>query len=356
MDEFSQKFQLMIDEIEGKETYGELFLAVDVDMGSMVISESDPEYRKSILGAMTGAGTTLSYKMKEAVGSVGNYFNNIANKLKMAKLNMRLSVISKPSVRLISIPTEEDNIGIGASKFGGRPDLPKDFHWPEWKGMSLSFIAQINLSEIGSLDEEGILPRSGILYFFYDAADQTVWGFDPDDKGSFRVVFADMKKADLQRWSFPEDLPDDYRYDTGLMKFSAETTIPSLDSVFVDDLELDESEIETYVMLEEERRITTEDCTINRLLGYSDPVAGEMETLCTLVSHGQYCGGPIEIEEDQLDFYLKDAKEWQLLLQVDSLDKLGFMWGDGGRIFFWIRKQDLKNLDFTKIWLVKQSN
>lgn len=356
MDEFSQKYQLLIDEEEGKDSYGEFFMNVDVDLGALIISESNVEYRKNILGALTGAGTSLSFKIKEVANGVGNYFNNIANKMKMAKLNMKLTALARNSIRIISIPAEEDKIGLGKSKFGGRPDLPIDFHWPEWKGMSLSFIAQINLAEVGKYDTENYLPKSGIMYFFYDAADQTVWGFDPDDKDSSRIVFADMKEEDLKRWDFPEDLPEDFRYDSGALKFSSESTIPSIDSVFVDDLELIESELETFVNMVEANANAVEDCSINRLLGYPDIISGEMETLCSLVSHGEYCGGIIEIEEEKVDFYLKDAKEWQLLLQIDSLDKLGFMWGDGGKLYYWIRKCDLAKKDFTKIWLVKQSN
>lgn len=356
IDEFSQKYQLLIDEEEGKDTYGELFINIDMDLSSLVISEANVEYRKNVLGALTGEGTSLSYKIKEATGNVGSYFNSISNKMKMAKLNMKLNSISKDSVRIIAIPAEEDSLKLGASKFGGKPDLPKDFHWPEWKGMSLSFIGQINLKDITGFETEKLLPETGILYFFYDAADLTVWGFDPDDKGSFRVVFADMKEEQLKRWDFPEDLPEDFRYDSGMIKFSIEKTLPSVDSVFLDDLELSESELETFVMMEEANENKVEECTANRLLGYPDLIAGEMETLCTLVDHGQYCGGLIEIEEEKLDYYLKDAREWQLLLQVDSLDKLGFMWGDGGKIYFWIRKTDLLNKDFSKVWLVKQSN
>ena len=356
MDEFSQKYQLLIDEEEGKDSYGELFMNIDMDLTSLVLSESNVEYRKSILGALTGEGTSISYKIKEAAGNVGSYFNSISNRMKMAKLNMKLNALSKDSVRIIAIPAEEDAMKLGSSKFGGKPDLPIDFHWPEWKGMSLSFIGQINLKDIAEFEIEKQLPDTGILYFFYDAADLTVWGFDPDDKGSFRAVFADMREDQLKRWDFPEDLPEDFRFDSGILKFSVEKTLPSIDSVFLEDLELSEGELETFAMMTETSESKVEECTSNRLLGYPDLIAEEMETLCTLVDHGQYCGGLVEIEEEKVDFYLKEAREWQLLLQVDSLDKLGFMWGDGGKIYFWIRKKDLENKDFSKVWLVKQSN
>ncbi len=44
-----------------------------------------------------------------------------------------------------------------------------------------------------------------------------------------------------------------------------------------------------------------------------------------------------------------------LLTQINSEeDKTGMMWGDAGRLYFWMKKQDLKYLDFDKYWLILQ--
>jgi uncharacterized protein YwqG len=42
-----------------------------------------------------------------------------------------------------------------------------------------------------------------------------------------------------------------------------------------------------------------------------------------------------------------------LLLQVDS-DDVGMMWGDGGRLYFWIREQDARRADFSNVWMILQ--
>jgi uncharacterized protein YwqG len=43
-----------------------------------------------------------------------------------------------------------------------------------------------------------------------------------------------------------------------------------------------------------------------------------------------------------------------LLLQIDSDDALGSVWGDLGRVYFWIRDQDLAARRFDRIWHVMQ--
>jgi uncharacterized protein YwqG len=72
-----------------------------------------------------------------------------------------------------------------------------------------------------------------------------------------------------------------------------------------------------------------------------------------LASNGVNTGGSGEDDARRADLQ-EGITDWRLLLQIDSDDSLGTMWGDAGRIYFWIREQDLKNRDFAKVWLVLQ--
>ncbi len=45
------------------------------------------------------------------------------------------------------------------------------------------------------------------------------------------------------------------------------------------------------------------------------------------------------------------ASSWRLLLQLDTDDRLGWMWGDVGRLFYLIRQDDLAAGEFTRCWL-----
>jgi uncharacterized protein YwqG len=55
-----------------------------------------------------------------------------------------------------------------------------------------------------------------------------------------------------------------------------------------------------------------------------------------------------------LEYLAPTAAEWRLLLQVDSDDEAGFMWGDAGRIYFWMRARDAANLAFDQAEAVGQ--
>jgi uncharacterized protein YwqG len=46
------------------------------------------------------------------------------------------------------------------------------------------------------------------------------------------------------------------------------------------------------------------------------------------------------------------AVEWELLLQVDSAEANGMLWGDVGRLYFLIHRDDLQAQRFGKTWMV----
>ena len=84
---------------------------------------------------------------------------------------------AKNAVEISLKVSDDQQIPIGASKFGGSPDLPRSEPWPvnEQTGKPLHFVAQINFSEVSEFDTQSELPSRGMLYLFYDCAGMP-WG------------------------------------------------------------------------------------------------------------------------------------------------------------------------------------
>ena len=72
----------------------------------------------------------------------------------------------------LKISKPKDKLPAGSSKLFGKPDVWNGFEWPyiEENGekYDLTFMCQIDCAKAEGFDESGLLPKTGILYFFYD--------------------------------------------------------------------------------------------------------------------------------------------------------------------------------------------
>ena len=261
------------------------------------------------------------------------------------------------SIVVSEIPVNEPKIKIGQSKIGGEPDLPDHLSWPTWKGKPLSFLAQINLNETQPYDAEKVLPSHGIASFFYHAK-QKIWGNDPKDKGSFRVLYHDESVDKLKRRISPDILPKSSIFRPCRLSFREEWSVPNYECSLIEDF-FSTDEGDKYCEFLE--NIYNHINTNTKLLGHSDTIQGAMEIKCEWMSLG-YTQEDIEaFDEDGFNEndpqYLKsraDALHWRLLLQLDSLDNAKMMWGDSGRLFFWIKDTDLSSVNFENVWMMLQ--
>lgn len=257
----------------------------------------------------------------------------------------------KPLLRdEILITTEsalESDLKIGQSKIGGQPDLPENVAWfGEDNGKSLSFIAQINFAETKAFDKSGMLPTRGIVYFFY-SAEQEAWGFDPNDKDKFKVYYFDGDEKDLRRADIPADLDPHSWFKPCKLSYSNAISLPNWEQEYLTG-RLSDKEQDVYLELSSPEGET------NKLLGHSDNIQGPMEEECQLVTNGLFCGDSSGYDDPRATALRKDSDRWRLLFQIDSIDIAEMMWGDAGRLYFWIREDDLKKKAFDKTWFVLQ--
>jgi uncharacterized protein YwqG len=235
------------------------------------------------------------------------------------------------------------------SRIGGLPLLPDGVPWPEWKNKPLSFLCQIDLNEIPDACERHGLPDSGMLFFFY-SQEQDTWGFDPKDEGSWRVVYATSPGSTPR--AAPDGLDQAFVYMEKAVAFNHLETYPDGQDDRVGALNLSDRQSDQYVEL---CSGVFEDGPRHHLFGYPSPVQGnDMELECQLVSHGLYCGDPSGYRHQRAKELEAGRCDWVLLLQLDTDDDAGMMWGDCGMLYFWIRKDDLARGHFDKCWMILQ--
>lgn len=258
----------------------------------------------------------------------------------------------QPAIRIST--TGGSDHPVGASRFGGLPDVPPAFTWPRWKEFPLGFIAQLRCGELAALDPYHVLPATGMLYFFYDFQEQP-WGFDPQDRGAGVILHVD----DVRSLS-PAAVPDgaqagEISISPSLIQFSSLPTIPAMRSATGRQLGLETEERRRYFDFHDAVRQSLIGASPNhQMLGHSDNVQGDMPLECQLVSHGLYCGNSSGYEDPRRASLEPGAAEWRLLLQMDTDDTLNVMWGDCGMIYFWIRESDLRARQFDQCWTILQ--
>lgn len=289
----------------------------------------------------------------------------------MIDIKKELIRTARNSIRLKIGGKADDTVG--ATRFGGAPDVPEGFEWARYESESiytnevkerpLSFIAQFDLEEVSKYDTENLLPKTGVLSFFYEL-DSQKWGCDPDDKGCAKVYWFPDKSV-LRRAEFPRDLGvNDVEFDYRLPALGITMRCERSYQDYGDFLLQREKLLENWEDFEAAQKslgvYSETDESISKLLGWADTIQGNMTMECELVSRGYYLGDSEGWNEvtplDRQEAKQWSAEDWVLLFQLDTVENGDFelMFGDCGRIYFYIRRDDLAARNFDDIWLVLQ--
>lgn len=202
------------------------------------------------------------------------------------------------SIRLKTSYVDE-KLPVGASKLFGAPDIFDGFEWPtievDGEEYDLSFIGQINLAEATKFDKDGVLPKNGMLYFFYDLDEMP---HDPSDESACRVIYHE-RDDDLHAISYVDEDGED-------MSFR-------------------EMKVEFQLV---EAGFLADDSETHLLLG-----------------------------EPSMDngFWYECIDGWQMLFQLDSMetDDICINFTDEGFLCFYIDKDKLKARDFSDVRIMQ---
>ena len=239
----------------------------------------------------------------------------------------------------------------GFSRFGGLPNLPSFIPWPTWKDDPLAFLCQIDLGEIPATSRGTGLPSRGHLFFFYDQWRRTS-GYSPDDYMSWRVVYLDSSNGVYEQRQQPRDLLTTYKRQS--IAYHYVDTYPAPCHREIEALELDDVQFNAYA---QQGQALSAHPVRHQLCGHAELIQQDNPGLhCQVLAAGSDLENINGLPSLSLHWLHFHASDWVLLLQVDSDDKLGMMWGDAGNLGFWIRKQDIAACRFDAIWMLLQSS
>ena len=250
-----------------------------------------------------------------------------------ASLSARLRKAARTSARLL---TSRAKRVVGASRFGGLPDLPPKIDWPQSDDTPLSFVAQLRLADLKLLDSPA-LPTRGTLWFFVDRA-ATPFDMAP---AQWRVLYSGLPAGKLVSRKPPRSLRrlQGKPFPARSIEVAAELTLPGTASYSIDRLKLGSDEARYAELLDEYAAHFVEAGDRHRVFGHADCGAEDPRAQLHEERTGRPAKSPAPLER------------WRLLLQLSSQEDLKMSWGGGGTFYFWIHEKDLAARAFDEVQL-----
>ncbi|WP_327000343.1 YwqG family protein [Dactylosporangium sp. NBC_01737] len=250
-----------------------------------------------------------------------------------------------PSVRLEAAAgaCEPD---AAVTRFGGVPLVSGGFAWPRTEdGRPLCLVGQWDCDEVNGWLGEAVLPAGTLLSFFFDVLEQAGWGLIPQDAPLWRVVVAAATAVPARppagAFTFPARPAVGRRVAT-----MPDVWEPVIRAVWADG--------SAAAWAYERLRLDDGPGPVHRMFGWPDPQQASMHLDCQLVANGVDLmhGG---YDDPRVPDLQAGAADWRLLWQVGTdEEQLGWMWGDMGTLYFWIRAEDLAAGRFDRVWAVLQ--
>ena len=282
----------------------------------------------------------------------------------LARVAGDLLRLAAPTVRVYIRCIDEAGLPVGASKIGGRPDLPAGVDWPAWHE-PLAFIAQFDLAAVAPHEHEGILPTRGLLSFFYETDGEPLysvrWGLpeetppeqypEIDRSLGWRVLYHPGDPATFVRRDVPPALNEGGRFPACAARFAAEVTLPDVDGPEVEPLRLSDAERSALIDLDAAINAGTWEAGGHHVLGHPYNLGGSTLAACEIaarrIPYDWLAANPTRWDE----IAREASRRWRLLLQVDSSGEAAMDWAGGGLLHFCVEREALRAGDFSRVWL-----
>ncbi|WP_433139642.1 DUF1963 domain-containing protein [Actinomadura nitritigenes] len=264
------------------------------------------------------------------------------------RLSTFLGLLFTPEIIsvLLSLARPAVRLGTGGGvpvRLGGAPLLPAAAAWPAWRGRPLDFLGAVDFTELAVFGAIPGLPRGGLAAFYYASEIPRPWGDASGQRDGWRVFTGDLHPA--------EPPPGALSYPPTELGAAPFLSLPSPQEMVVQRLErVHRGFLAEYEQLHAvwSRHVTSE-APAHQLGGWPDLVQRPIGPDCLYASTGRPLDGLDAPELSQDDLAAVD--DWRLLLQLDSDHRLGWYWGDPGRVYFCSRQSD----PLERAWLTVQA-
>ncbi|MDL4771625.1 MULTISPECIES: YwqG family protein [Thermomonosporaceae] len=264
------------------------------------------------------------------------------------RLRSLFGVFFAPEVTGALLPLIRPALRLGADgpvtvRLGGTPLLPPDEPWPVWEGRPLDFLGAVDFAELAALGPIAGLPAEGTAAFYYASEIPRPWGDAPGQRDGWRVFTG----GDLREAEPPAGTSN---YPPCPVEAAPFLSLPSPQEPVVRRLE----ELYSGILPVYEQLYVAwtqyawpDDLPVHQLGGWPALVQRPVGPDCLLASTGR----DAESAEMSGDEQAAAEEEWRLLLQLDSDKRLGWHWGDPGRVYFCTRDQE----PLERSWLTLQA-
>jgi Domain of unknown function (DUF1963) len=193
------------------------------------------------------------------------------------------------AIRLRSCPAPR-NVRLGASRLGGRPDLPRGVGWPRWRDVPMAFVAQLRTDELAAAHPDRVFAEDTLVSVFV--------AIDPDSTFPEDVHVEVVATQGVRRLPWPPDLVEELRFAPALAVVEPALAVPNKPAV--------------------ERRAGVG--SVERFL----------DAIAVPGPQHRMFGHPSTIQAQE------PPSGYELLLQLDSDAITGMSFGDGGRFHIWM--------------------
>lgn len=283
--------------------------------------DSRSAFLRSLVAAVeSGSKLPVARNLPEAwLQLVGFRLESEIRKRKLTPHRPAILALARPTVAIRTRRSSDSVIPLGGTKFGGQPDLAAGSDWPACDEGPLEFLAQLDLAEVRQTIAGRALPPDGLLSFFmYHSYGDDEFGNEPGRgyPGGLQIIHTPAG-SELERLPYPEEEFDTSKVVCRLTLAEALDVPRPSDDAWVEDFGPDfPKNFEGELVPKPVRHAD------HQLLGYArvtvlgqDPIPGP---------------------------------DWELLLRFNSDDRLGWNWGDGHRLFWYIRTEDLLARRFVR--------